>query len=91
MVCDDSAVPRDEHAERGWRGLYIHGELDFSEVGIIARLSTTLAAAEIPVFVVSTFNTDYVLVRGDDLDTAIRALEREGYTVDRDRNTETSD
>ena len=84
MVCDQSAVPPGVHAERDWRGLYIPDELDFSEVGVIARLSTALAAAAIPIFVVSTFKTDYVLVRSGDLDAAIRELEKAGHRIDRE-------
>jgi hypothetical protein len=81
IVCRDRDVPDGESAERGWRVLEVIGPLDFSLSGVVASLVVPLAAAEIPIFVISTFETDYVLVRGADLDAASRALAGAGHLV----------
>ena len=54
-------------------------QLDFSLVGILARISSILAAEEIGIFAVSTFDTDYILVKAENLDRALSALARAGY------------
>ena len=82
VVCRDRDVPEGESAEPGWRVLEVLGPLDFSLTGVVASLVDPIAKAEIPIFVVSTFETDYVLVRGNDLDDAIEALELAGHEVD---------
>jgi hypothetical protein len=64
--------------QRGFRALKIRGPLDFSLTGVLSRLLAPLAASEIPVFVVSTFDTDYLLVRDEHLQRAIEALEPVG-------------
>lgn len=80
LVCPAASVPDDCIArEDGWRAFRIEGELDFALVGIIAGISALLAEARIGIFVVSTFNTDYVLVRESNLDAAVRVLEEKGY------------
>ena len=61
--------------EDGWRAFRVQGQLDFSLIGIIAKISQVLASEHIGIFVISTFNTDYVLVKGERLDDAIKALE----------------
>lgn len=66
-------------AETGWRMLQVAGPLGFELTGIVAGLTTPLAAAGLPVFVVSTFDTDYLLVRSDRLETAIEALSKAGH------------
>ena len=81
IVCDVRLVPTDVTAERDWVALKIAGPLAFDEVGIIATLATTLQRACVPIFVVSTYDTDYVLIRNVDMDTAAEALERAGHTV----------
>ena len=75
-------VPAGIRQEGPFRALRVRGPLDFSLVGILARLTETLAAAEIPVLAVSTFDTDYVLVRADDLDRARAALSKTGHHFD---------
>ncbi|MBR3494359.1 MAG: ACT domain-containing protein [Clostridia bacterium] len=83
LVCATGDVPtRTTAREDGWRGLRVEGVLDFSLVGILARLSSALAAEGISLFAVSTFNTDYLLVKADQLDGAIRALARTGYETE---------
>lgn len=81
VVSPAEAVPVSVRSERGWRALRVTGPLDFSLVGILATLSGALAQAEIPVFALSTFDTDYVLVRERDLERAMRALESAGQRV----------
>jgi hypothetical protein len=63
LVCDEQQVPAGARAERGWRVFALQGPIPFEQTGVIAGLTAPLAAAEIPVFVLSTFDTDYLLVR----------------------------
>ena len=82
LVCPVDRVPEETILrEDGWRALRIEGILDFSLIGILAGISSVLAAVGIGIFVVSTFNTDYVLVKEGDLDWAIDALTAEGYLI----------
>jgi len=84
IVIEESLVPPEPPGtkiERGFVALRIAGTLEFSQVGIIAMLTAALAAAEIPVFVISTFETDYVLVNSDDEHAAINALQRAGVAM----------
>lgn len=84
LVCPTAAVPALTVArEDGWRTFRIEGVLDFSLIGILARISNILADEGIGIFVVSTYNTDYVLVKASSLDEALLALERKGYVVRR--------
>lgn len=82
LVCPVSSVP-EEFLERedGWKGFYIDGTLDFSLIGILARISAVLAAEEIGIFVVSTYNTDYVFVKKENFDRALEALSQAGYEM----------
>lgn len=81
IVCAAERVPADAATERDWRCLAVAGPLDFSAVGILASLSTALAGAGVSLFAVSTYDTDYLLVRAAALETAIGALRRAGHTV----------
>jgi uncharacterized protein len=81
IVCDSQAVPVSVTAQRNYRAFGVRGPLDFSLVGIIADVSRVLAAASISIFVVSTYDTDYVMVREADLDRAAAALRGAGHTV----------
>lgn len=81
VVCDEAGVPGEVRAERGWRALQVEGPLDFSLTGVLAGLTAPLAAAGISVFVLSTFDTDYLLVREHDLPSAVIALRQAGCTV----------
>lgn len=67
--------------EDGWKAFKIEGVLDFSLVGILVKIAALLAEKEISIFAVSTYNTDYVLIKTDKLDAAITALREGGYTV----------
>ena len=82
LVCRPERVPGDALArEDGWRALRIQGVLDFSLVGILAPIAELLARAKVGIFAVSTYNTDYILVRQAQLDTAVAALRDGGFTV----------
>lgn len=84
LVCLTEDTPTDTlEREDGWRAFRIQGVLDFSLIGILAKISTILAENKIGVFVVSTFNTDYILVKKENIDRALALLELNGYTVTR--------
>ena len=67
--------------EDGWRAFRIEGQLDFSLVGILAPIATVLAEAKVGIFAVSTYNTDYVLVKEAQFAQAMDMLAEAGYTV----------
>ena len=81
IVCLQDNIPGEVKCERDWRILKVDGPLDFSLVGILASISTILAKAGISIFAVSTFDTDYILVKNKDIDSAVQALGDEGYEV----------
>jgi hypothetical protein len=81
VVCAEAAVPAGVRCERGWRALRVAGPLDFSEVGVLAALVGPLADAGVSVFAVSTFDTDYLLVRAGQLPAAVAALTAAGHTM----------
>ncbi len=73
----DKTTERDD----GWRGFRIQGVLDFSLIGILSKLSGILADNHIGVFAVSTYNTDYILVKEENLERALEVLASKGYTL----------
>ena len=77
-------VPDDVRAERGWRGLVLAGPLPFSMTGVLASVLQPLADAGVPILAMSTFETDYVFVKGDDLSRALEALATAGHVVAQD-------
>ena len=79
IVCEEAHIPPGVQVERGWRGLKVEGPLDFSLTGILAGLAGTLANAGISLFAISTYDTDYVLVKEPDLEKTIGALSQAGY------------
>ena len=82
LVCITECVPSNvTHREDGWKGFRIQGVLDFSLIGILAKISTILAENKIGIFVVSTYNTDYVLVKEADFEKAMTVLVQAGYVV----------
>jgi uncharacterized protein len=81
LVCLQNVLPANAKAERNRALLRVAGPLDFSLTGIIASLASPLAEAGISIFSVSTFDTDYILLRNEDLARAITVLERAGHTV----------
>jgi hypothetical protein len=81
IVCASDDVPDAVVAQRDRRGLTVRGPLDFSLVGIVASLAGVLAAAEISIFVVATYDTDYLFLRDVDLHRAVAALRAAGHAV----------
>lgn len=81
VVCEAKDIPHDVQCERPWNILEVVGPLDFSLTGILAGLSTALAREEVSIFAISTYNTDYLLVRQGDLKKALDALEAEQFEV----------
>jgi hypothetical protein len=81
VVCAEAAVPPGVRHESGFRALRVAGSLDFQLVGILLSLAQPLAEAGISMFSLSTFDTDYVLVRERDLDRAVAALAAAGHSV----------
>ena len=82
LVCKTEDAPQSTVArEDGWRGFRIQGVLDFSLIGILSKLSGILADHKIGIFAISTYNTDYILVKEENYEKALTVLASEGYTV----------
>ena len=82
LVCPETDLPAAVlQCERGWRALKICGVLDFALVGILAKISSLLANAGISIFAVSTYNTDYILIKESHLQKAAAALRTNGYQI----------
>lgn len=81
IVCSQENIPHDINCERDWRILKVEGPLDFSLIGILASISTLLAQSGISIFAISTYDTDYILVKEKDIDRAIHALINEKYHI----------
>lgn len=81
VVCDSHCVPAGITAEKDWRCLRVCGVLDFAQVGILAALALPLREAGIPIFVISTHDTDYLMVQSARLSDTLAALTRAGHEV----------
>ena len=82
LVCKTEDTPSNTIVrDDGWKGFRIQGTLDFSLIGILSKLSGILADHQIGIFAVSTYNTDYILVKEENFDRAINALASEGYSI----------
>lgn len=83
VVCNEEAIPHyaDAVYEKGWQILKVAGPLDFALVGILSNISSLLKKAGISLFVISTYDTDYILVKESNLQQAICALKAGGHTV----------
>jgi hypothetical protein len=81
IVCRLEDAPEGATVERGWRAFVTEGPLDFSLVGVLNSMLTPLVGAKVPVFAMSTYATDYVLVREQDVRPATTALKIAGHTV----------
>lgn len=81
IVCQEMVIPEEVICERGWRALKIVGILDFALIGILSVVSTVLAKAGVSIFAISTYNTDYLLIKGIDLESSLQALRNEGYII----------
>ena len=76
-----SAVPGEARCERDYRAFRVRGPLPLDLIGILAAIADPLAEAGLSIFAISTFDTDYVLVKSRDLAAAVKALERAGHQV----------
>jgi hypothetical protein len=81
IVCFEDSIPNDIKCEKDWRILKVEGPLDFSLIGILSSISTILAQTGISIFAISTYDTDYILVKNKDIDNAIDSLIKESYEV----------
>lgn len=79
IVCLEDAVPEAAHAERGWTALKLEGPFPFSMTGVLASFLQPLAEARIPIFAISTFDTDYVLIHRENVEQAVAALGAAGH------------
>ena len=82
VVCPEVLVPSRAKSERGWKALAVEGPLDFSLTGVLSSLAALLAGNGISIFVLSTYDTDYVLVKGGQMANAVQVLCAAGYDVD---------
>ena len=82
LVCKTTSVPSSAVArDDGWKGFRIEGVLDFSLIGILSKISTILAENKIGIFAVSTYNTDYILVKEENFERALNVLSEAGYEI----------
>jgi len=81
IVCSEALPGPDTICERGWRCFNVRGTFDFSEIGIISSLARPLAESRVSIFVLSTFDTDYIMVKETDLAKAIDVLTTAGHRV----------
>ena len=81
LVCESRSVPESVEAQRGYRALRVEGPLPLDATGILASLAVPLADAGVPIFVIATFDTDYILVQEGRLADAIHALRNAGHDI----------
>lgn len=81
IVCDDSAVPNDVQAERNWRVVRVEGPIPFEVTGVAAGLVAPLAEARISVFLMATYDTDYLLLKDASFPRALEVLRAAGHEV----------
>jgi len=81
VVCEERFAPEGASVEGGWRCLRVEGPLGFSLVGVLAGISTVLSQAGVSIFVVSTYDTDFILVKSENLDRAVEVLRAHGHEV----------
>jgi hypothetical protein len=79
VVCDETRVPVGTQAEGGWACIHLHGPFPFQMTGVLAAILNPLAATEIGIFAVSTFDTDYILIKSDKVQAAEQALRAAGH------------
>jgi hypothetical protein len=81
IVCPQSNVPAEVKSEHDWRALKVEGPLDFSLVGVLAQLAGVLADIGVSIFAISTYDTDYILVKENQLGNALNALNQAGHKI----------
>ncbi len=81
MCCEKDVPANTISVDSGWKGFRIQGELDFSLVGILSKISTLLADSMIPIYAISTFNTDYIFVKKENFNKSIDILLKNNYAI----------
>lgn len=81
IVCESGIPIKSLIENRGWSCLKVIGPLDLNMSGIIARLSSTLAAADINIFALSTYDTDYILIKTENTNKAVKILRQADYQI----------
>ncbi len=81
IVCLQESIPTDIKYEKDWKVLKVEGPLDFALVGILAGISSLMASQGISIFAISTYDTDYILIKEKDIDNAIELLLNDKYAV----------
>ncbi|MCC0658921.1 MULTISPECIES: ACT domain-containing protein [unclassified Clostridioides] len=82
IVCSNNNIPSDIKSEKEWRILKILGPLDFSLIGILSKISGLLADNKISIFAISTYDTDYILIKEKDIKNACKILNCNGYEIE---------
>jgi uncharacterized protein len=81
IVAAEASVPLEINASRDWRMLKVHGPFAFDETGVVAALANPLARVGVGIFVISTFDTDYLLVQQEEIPVAVETLEHAGHKI----------
>jgi len=81
VVSAEASVPPGLDASRGWRMLKVHGPFAFEETGVVAALANPLARVGVGIFVISTYDTDYLLVQQEEIPVAVETLEHAGHKI----------
>jgi uncharacterized protein len=81
IVTAETSVPAELDAARGWRMFKVNGPFSFDEIGVVAALASPLARVGVAIFVISTFDTDYLLIQQEEIPVAIETLEHAGHTI----------
>ena len=81
VVCPEECVPAGITCEPGWRAFKLEGSFDFGLVGVLSSVAAPLAESEVGILAIATYDTDYVLVQGPQLDLAVAALRARGHEV----------
>ncbi len=79
VICDEASVPAHVERDDGWRVIRFEGVFDFSEVGVLSEVLSTLADARVPVMTVSSFETDYLLIKAVRFDRVRQVLQEAGH------------
>lgn len=81
IITEEQLVPPDVVTVKGWACLKVEGPFDFSEIGVVASIAKVLADQEISLLTISTFETDYILVKWTQVDEAVAALQSSGHNI----------
>ena len=81
VVCPQNIIPADIKHERDWRCFRIDGSFDLNQIGVISSLAAPLAQAGISIFVVSSYDTDYILVKEQKVEQAVAVLSDNGHSI----------